>query len=215
MNDTTPATIAEIRARYEEIAPGPTSDTPDPAVALARWLTFAVQRGFTRMLSPDLPMNHDEMLLMLARFEGLHLLASKLGGDRAGADRLSREMLDAAEDGGGIGEWVYEHGQAFGIDTGEIGRLADAEAALEAGLRKSGASVSPDLSCKQCGDGGPFAESARDALDAQTLHDSPGADPDDESREDEAFAADAASLDSDFEDDPWDNSGRAATQDIL
>ncbi len=130
-----PATIAEIHARYLEIAPGARAGTPDPALSLARWLTFAVQRGFTRMLSPHLPMNHDEMLLMLARFEGLHLLAAALGEGRAEADRLAREVLDAAEDGGGIGEWLYEHGQALGIDTNEIDRLADAEAALEAAVR--------------------------------------------------------------------------------
>jgi hypothetical protein len=149
---STQATLEEIRKRYTEIAPGATSGTPAPALALARWLTLSVQRGFTRMLSPYIPMDHGEMLLLIARFEALHLLAARIGANRDDAGRLAAEMLGAEEDGGSIGEWLYEHGKALGVDTNEVSCLADAEARIE------GADATPTDS--------EWAESAKAAAEA-------------------------------------------------
>jgi hypothetical protein len=82
---------------------------------------------------------------------------------------------------------IYKPLVAAGLVTGALDEDGypdsvndrEADALVLAAIAELGAQparVSPDLSCKQCGAGGPYAESARDALDAQTLHDSPGAD---------------------------------------
>jgi hypothetical protein len=136
--DTTaakPDALAAIYARYREIAPDPDPESKDPSKALAISLLAHAQRDFTRMLSPAEPFNHEVIAGMCARFAAVHLLAWLRQSRPDAAARLSGEIVSAWDDGGGIGEWLWEHAQPLGVDPDAVQRLAEAEAAIQGAKR--------------------------------------------------------------------------------
>lgn len=135
-----PTTLEGIRARLREIAPYPAPDDPAAAMKLARYMTVQGLRRNSRCLDtavgPDVTLSMDAVSALQFQYAVVHLLAA-LGRGEAGPDSanvLSAEILGAWDDGAGIGEWLWEHAQALGIDPGEVNRLAEAEAALEVPL---------------------------------------------------------------------------------
>lgn len=138
MTTTEPTTLEGVRARLREIAPYPAPDDPDAALKLARYMTVQGLRRNSRCLdtalSPDVALSMDALSAVQFQYAVVHLLAA-MGRGESGPDSanvLSAEILSAWDDGAGIGEWLWEHAQALGIDPGEVVRLAEAEAALEA-----------------------------------------------------------------------------------
>jgi hypothetical protein len=135
--DAIPATLPEVYARLREIAPEPDPESPDVAAQLSRWLLVAAQRRFNHCVNPDMPtdeaLSGDALSALAAQFAAAHLLAYVAENDTDSAARLSREITYAWADGGGIGEWLWEHAQKLGIDTDEVNALADAEARLRKG----------------------------------------------------------------------------------
>jgi hypothetical protein len=132
---TAPDTLKDVYARYREIAPEPDPESTDPSKAAAVRLLVHAQRGFTRMLNPDMVSE------VCAQFAFVHLLLWLRENQPEAAARLAREITDAWNDGGGIGEWLWEHAQSLGIDTSEVAALATAEARLRAAQTATEAST--------------------------------------------------------------------------
>lgn len=137
MTDTAPTTLKGVRSRLAEIAPYPTADDPDAALKLARYMTVQGLRRNSRCLdtalSPDAVLSMDALSALQFQYGIVHLIeAFRRGVHGTGVpDVLAAELLNAWDDGAGIGEWLWEHAQGLGIDGGEVVRLAEAEAALE------------------------------------------------------------------------------------
>lgn len=128
----TPTTLEGIMARYREIAPPLEPSAEAPVWDMSRSLLLSAQRGFSRMLSPDTPTDMTAITAMLVQFAALHMLRHLQQADPVAAERLAREIASAWDDGGGVGEWLWEHAQPLGIDTAEVDALATAEARLRA-----------------------------------------------------------------------------------
>jgi hypothetical protein len=129
MTAETPATRREIRARLSEIAPYPEHDTPDQASAVAKYLAVAAQRHWKWNLDiadMDGAEYWQSTQTMLAEFAALHLLMHLRKTSPDVAELAAAQIRDAWDDGGGIGEWLWEHAKALGIDTDEVGRLEEA-----------------------------------------------------------------------------------------
>ena len=127
-------TLEGIRARLREIAPDPSADSPDVAEALARNMTVSALRRNSRLLNSNQALTPEAVSVLCYQFAAVHLLqAARAAAHPAGADNATAaEILNAWEDGGGIGEWLWEHALGLGIDPDEVNRLAEAEARLEA-----------------------------------------------------------------------------------
>lgn len=130
-------TLKGIRARLREIAPDPGAESADVAEALARNMTVSALRRNSRCLnsalSPDQALSIEALSALCYQFAAVHLLQAfraEEGPERA--NLIAAEILSAWDDGGGIGEWLWEHAQKLGVDADEVNRLADAEARLEA-----------------------------------------------------------------------------------
>lgn len=128
---TEPDALAGIYARYREIAPDADPKSPDPSEALAVSLLVHAQRDYTRTLSPAATLDYAMIGAMCARFAAAHMLAWLRANQPEAAVRLSGEIASAWDDGGSIGEWLWEHAQPLGVDTDTVNRLAEAEAAIQ------------------------------------------------------------------------------------
>jgi hypothetical protein len=125
-----PATLEAIRARYRQIAPPVEPGSPSPVWDLSRSLLLSALRGWAVTLSPDGAMDHKVISAMLSDFAALHLLRHLQSADPEAAARLAREIASAWDDGGGVGERLWEHARPLGIDTDEVSALTTAEARL-------------------------------------------------------------------------------------
>lgn len=123
---TTPATRREIRDRLNTIAPYPDDTTPDHARAVAKYLAVEAQRRWKWNLDiadQDGSDWRQSVQALVAGFAALHLLMHLMETDPAKAEELSKQIRNAWEDGGGVGEWLWEHATALGIDPAEVSRL--------------------------------------------------------------------------------------------
>lgn len=136
---TAPMTAEQITARGNEIAPLDFGQQePVAAAEVARWLAYHAQRRWTRNLSRYFDGNdpatrrafHESVGAMYSEFAALHLLMVLSAADEAKADEAATRIRDAWDDGGLIGELLYEHEQALGIDPEEVTRLEEAWQAL-------------------------------------------------------------------------------------
>lgn len=126
---TTPAGRAkQISDRLLEIGPYPASSEAATAQELARYLAVRAAVINHQLLSPDAPFSRRQVDLLTILFAAAHALRTFAATSEAEADRAARETLNAWEDGGGIGEWLWDH---LGSEAcAEIGPLADEMAAL-------------------------------------------------------------------------------------
>lgn len=128
----TTASIEEIYARLKDLAPDPDPEAPDVADQLARFLIIQAQRRFVLLLDPRVPAGSAQLAALCGEFAAAHVLSRLIREtvDPAAVQRLAAEIAAAWDDGGGVGELLREHARALNVDTGEVSRLADAEAAL-------------------------------------------------------------------------------------
>jgi hypothetical protein len=142
-----PDTIEGVRARFREIAPFPEAGGADLARDLSRYLAVtAVRRGAhcaELVLAGDAKGTRDLHAALAGEFAAVHLLEAMRRGDAHSPSAAAAQVLDAWQDGGGIGEWLWEHGQALGVDPDEVSKLAQAEARLE-GLARPSGEAAPD-----------------------------------------------------------------------
>lgn len=123
----------ETAKRMAEIAPYPTSHEEATAANVARCLAATAQGLFARMLDiTEKPTDATMLGRMVAEFAVAHALIRFAEVDRDAADRAAAEIWDAWEDGGGVGEWLWDHLSAMGIDPEEISRMATAKPETEA-----------------------------------------------------------------------------------
>jgi alkanesulfonate monooxygenase SsuD/methylene tetrahydromethanopterin reductase-like flavin-dependent oxidoreductase (luciferase family) len=116
--------VREIRAQLDAIAPLPEQGRPVTAIALARHLAVRAQERFTMMLHPLVPVDPTQVAAMYA---AAHALLALAGSRHAGPeldlgipaavprafrdchpDLAAAQIRDAWEDGGGIGEWLWD-----------------------------------------------------------------------------------------------------------
>lgn len=96
-----------IRAELDSIAPLETADT---AGRLARHFAVRAQERWTRQLGIDERLDSQQITLIVTEFAAalaLTALATHLPPDIA--DAIAAQIRDSLDDGGSVGEWLYEH----------------------------------------------------------------------------------------------------------
>lgn len=139
---TEPMTWPQIRKRLDEIAPDPAdtghADEHDIARIVARAIAVTAQRRWVRNLSDYFGGGdrvaqrewQESIATLCAEFAALHLLMGLIEANPERARVLAARIRDAWDDGGMIGELLWEHLEALGIDGNEIARLEEAWQAL-------------------------------------------------------------------------------------
>jgi len=131
--------LREIRGKLDEIAPFPEGETVT-AADLARFFAVRAQERFTRMAHPAVPFDVTQVAAMTAEFAAAHALLALAECDtgaftpETGSAFVAAQIREAMLDGGGTGEWLYEH---LGAETSNrvaklAGELADEQAAMAA-----------------------------------------------------------------------------------
>lgn len=111
----------QIRRRLEEIAPLRTSGAVT-AVGLARQQAVEAQIAWSRMTGMDHPITMQDIAILHGCFGTAHALLALAEAAPAKADEVADQILGAWEDGGGVGEWIWEH---HGEHAQEITNLAN------------------------------------------------------------------------------------------
>ena len=130
--------LREIR-KLDEIAPFPEGETVT-APDLARFFAVRAQERFTKMLHPAMSVDPEQVSAMGAEFAAAHALLALAETDtdtfsqETGSAFVAAQIRDAIDDGGEIGEWLFEH---LGAETSNrvaklAGELADEQAATAA-----------------------------------------------------------------------------------
>lgn len=120
--------VKQIRDRLNEIAPYPDAEATT-ARSLARWLAMRAAVINHQQLSPDVPFSRTRIDLLTVLFAAAHALYALDDLNPDAATPVAKEIRDAWDDGGGVGEWLWEH--LGGAACAEIGPLADELAALD------------------------------------------------------------------------------------
>jgi len=121
---TTPADrVKQIRERLNEIAPYPDTDEATTGRSLARWLAVRSAVINHQQLSPDVPMSRGQIDLLTILFAAAHALYALDDIDPVLGTAVALEIRNAWDDGGGVGEWLWEHLGAAACT--ELGPLAD------------------------------------------------------------------------------------------
>jgi hypothetical protein len=131
--EPTPAERAkQIRDRLNEIAPWPEWGTEITAESVARYLAVCAQLGWIRNVTPFIRDGQEiPVAQFAAQFAAAHALLALAEVDPERARLTAAQIADAWNDGGGIGEWLWEHLTALGVDVDEIGRLDTARLELD------------------------------------------------------------------------------------
>jgi hypothetical protein len=118
----------EIRRKLDAIAPLP-DDRPPTAIVLARHLAVRAAERNVRQLDPRVPFDGLQIAAMTAEFAAAHALVTLAEG--GSGDEAAAQIADAWDDGGEIGEWLYQHlgEQTVNEVSALAGKLTDAEAA--------------------------------------------------------------------------------------
>jgi hypothetical protein len=124
--------LAAIREKLDAIAPLP-EDGEVTAAQLARYMAVRAQERWTRMLSPQPPappFDHQQTAAMCAEYAAAHALTALNVADSEGATLVASQIRYAMEDGGSVGEWLWE---ILGEETaGQVARLTDELTAAQA-----------------------------------------------------------------------------------
>jgi hypothetical protein len=126
--DESALTAEQIRERLNEIAPYSPGD-PVTAVGLARQQAIEAQIAWARMMDTDTPITMRDIALVQGCFGTARALLALAEADPAGADEVAAQIRNAFEDGGDIGEWLW---QIHGEHAREISALATQLAVLAA-----------------------------------------------------------------------------------
>jgi hypothetical protein len=123
-------TATEIRRQLDAIAPLP-EDGDVTAAQLARYMAVRASERWNRQLSGRVPLDHQQLSAMLAEFAAAHALGALAEADPKVGDWCAIQIRDAMEDGGSVGEWLWE---MLGDETAQkvqalAGELAAAVAA--------------------------------------------------------------------------------------
>jgi hypothetical protein len=119
--DDTNAKINEIHDRLDVLAPYP-SIGDVTAKGLARYLAKQAQVSWSRGMNGPGHLTPAEVARMVSEFAAAHALLALADSDPARADLVATQIRDAWEDGGGVGEWTWDH---LGLDAGKIAALAN------------------------------------------------------------------------------------------
>lgn len=153
---TMPDTLRGIYARLREIAPVPDPSGTDVTWQLSRYLLVAALKANARAEAEVLSARSLSMETLAAVHAGIaavHLNeAGRLGHPSPADGGFAAEVAAAILDGDGIGEWLWIHSRALGIDANEVVRLAEAEARLKAAGVKQEVHVKhgPGCGCTPC-----------------------------------------------------------------
>jgi hypothetical protein len=124
---TTEAAPAErakqIRDRLNEIAPYQDTDETTTAKSLARWLAMRSAVINHQQLGSSVPLSRGQIDLLTILFAAAHALYALDASDPELGTQVAQEIRNAWDDGGGVGEWLWEHLGSAACD--EIGPLAD------------------------------------------------------------------------------------------
>jgi hypothetical protein len=133
-----------------DLAPYPPTADQATADAVARAHTIRAQAGFLRNMDhayftslPGQP-GHDEVLAdwqrnlgeMVGHFKAAFLTRALI--EHAGqevADEVTRQIHDALDDGGAVGEWLWAWLAGYGIDPVKVAGAVEAERASKVGAR--------------------------------------------------------------------------------
>lgn len=132
-----PDTLRDVYARYREIAPEVDPEGSCTAWHLSRYLLVNAIRANARA-EYEVLNGGGLSTSTLAELHGCFAAVHALESNRIVPDNPTRAIVAAAEiaeairDGGGIGEWLWEHSRHLGISINEVTRLAEAEARLKA-----------------------------------------------------------------------------------
>lgn len=144
--EQTPMTWPQIKAAIDKLAPFPPEGEPASARGLAKTMAVSAQRRWHRNLSGYFDSRDaatqrrfsESIHAMCDEFAALHLLMALMDENPVRADELATQIRDAWNDGGGIGEWLWEHEQALGVDADEVNRLEEAWQKLLQNAPKAG-----------------------------------------------------------------------------
>jgi hypothetical protein len=122
---TTPPTAddtraREIHAKLDKLAPYPSAGDVT-ATGLARYLAKQAQVSWSRGMNGPGHLTPSEVARMVSEFAAAHALLALADSDPSRADLVAAQIHDAWEDGGGVGEWTWDH---LGPDAGKIAALA-------------------------------------------------------------------------------------------
>jgi|ERR1017187_3451649 hypothetical protein len=120
MNEETAAKVREIRGQMEKLAPYQASGQVT-AKGVARYLAMETQVAWSRAMNGTASPSVTDIAIITGQFAAVHALLALAEADPKAADETAAEIRDAWEDGGGVGEWTWEH---LGPDAKEIARLA-------------------------------------------------------------------------------------------
>jgi len=102
------AKIREIRRQLTAIAPLP-EEGDVTAEQLARHLAVRAQERWSRQIGyPGDPIDNLQLSCLLAEFAAAHALATLFEADPKMANWAAVQIRDAFEDGGSVGEWLWE-----------------------------------------------------------------------------------------------------------
>lgn len=107
MTETKTRTPAEIRAELDATAPLPDADAGGEAAALALHFAARAQERWARMLLGERDPNY--VAAMAAEFAASHALRALYRVNSGEADLAADQIAGALEDGGSIGEWLWDH----------------------------------------------------------------------------------------------------------
>lgn len=120
--------LVQIRERLDEIAPLQQGGRVT-ALSLARQQAMEARVAWARMIGTSHPITMKDIAILHGCFGTAHTLLALHEADPAKADEVAAQLLDAWEDGGGCGEWIWEH---HGEHAREIVKLADRLAEITA-----------------------------------------------------------------------------------
>lgn len=117
----------EIRAELNEIAPFPAWGTPVTALSVAKYLDVRAQILWSQHIVPFTgaqgeSLDPQAVMHMNASFAAAHALRFFHQFLPQEADEVASQIAEAWNDGGGTGEWLYEH---LGDDAEKIAGLAE------------------------------------------------------------------------------------------
>lgn len=98
--------IMDLRTRLTALAAYP-EDGPVKAWDMARHFAIRAQERWVRQLDGRTDIDHQQLAVMAAEFAAAHALYSAMTGARP--DDFATEIRDALEDGGVIGEWLWDY----------------------------------------------------------------------------------------------------------
>ena len=118
--DDTNVRVNEIHDRLDVLAPYPSTGDAT-AKGLARYLAKQAQVSWSRGMNGPATLSPAEVARMVSEYAAAHALTALEDASPAFADVIATQIHDAWEDGGSIGEWIWE---LLGSDAEKIAGLA-------------------------------------------------------------------------------------------